>query len=354
MAALLIEALRQCSICAVGERRWKNQRCYCYIFELICGWASFNTLDKLRVPPKKTANNLLLLTLKQLVTRFGFLLLRGLSFLPLPIIAGFAWLLSPVMYICFGSRRRVVLKNLSACFPDKSADELRSIAKRCFCLTIQTGLATGINWWASESRLSGLTSVTGREHYDQALAEGRNIILLAPHVIALEVGGFELNREGPLITMYQRTKNPIIDSTIERARSRYGGILVERKEPLRGLLKLIRQGKPFYYLPDQDGGRKGVFIPFFTTQASTIPMIGKFASLCDAVVIPCFTRIKRCGSGWVVELGEAIDDWPSDNIDAATLMNQVIEKWVTEHPEQYFWLHKRFKTRPNGEASFYE
>ena len=273
--------------------------------------------------------------------------------MPLPIIAGVAWLVSPVIYACFGSRRRIVLKNLSTCFPNKSAHELRFIAKRCFCLTIQTGMSTGINWWASEARLSGLVSVSGREHYENALANGRNIILLAPHVIALEVGGFELSRERPLITMYQRTKNPVVDATIESARSRYGGVLIERKEPLRGLLKLIRQGKPFYYLPDQDGGRKGVFVPFFTTQASTIPMIGKFAALCDAVVIPCFTRIKPYGGGWVVELGEAIDDWPGNNIAAATQMNQVIEKWVTENPEQYFWLHKRFKTRPLGEASFY-
>jgi Kdo2-lipid IVA lauroyltransferase/acyltransferase len=263
-------------------------------------------------------------------------------------------MVSPLMYACFGSRRRIVLKNLSTCFPDKNSDELGVIAKRCFCLTIQTGMSTGINWWASEARLAGMISVSGREHYDNALANGRNIILLAPHVIALEVGGFELSRERPMITMYQRTKNPLVDATIESARSRYGGALVERKEPLRNLLKLIRQGKPFYYLPDQDGGRKGVFVPFFSAQASTIPMIGKFAALCDAVVIPCFTRIKPRGAGWVVELGEAIDSWPSNNIAAATLMNQVIENWVKHNPEQYFWLHKRFKTRPLGEEAFYE
>ena len=154
--------------------------------------------------------------------------------------------------------------------------------------------------------------------------------------------------------MYQYSKNTLMDEIIRRGRLRFGGTLVERKDPLRNLLKKIRAGKPFYYLPDQDGGRKGIFVPFFHELASTIPMLGKFASMTNAVVIPCRTEILSWGRGYKVVLGSPIPNFPTGNdLDDTTKMNQIIEQMVRQNPEQYFWAHKRFKTRPENNPKFY-
>ena len=157
-----------------------------------------------------------------------------------------------------------------------------------------------------------------------------------------------------MISMYQHTKNKLVDRYVKLGRGRFDGILVERKEPLRNLIRLIRKGYPFYYLPDQDARDKGVFAPFFGVQASTIPVLGKFASMSNAVVIPCSTRILESGKGFEVNLGSPIENFPSgDDVEDTTIMNHAIEVMVEAMPEQYFWVHKRFKTRPEGEPAFY-
>ena len=157
-----------------------------------------------------------------------------------------------------------------------------------------------------------------------------------------------------MATMYQYSKNTLIDEVVKRGRLRFGGALVERKEPLRRLLKLIRSGHPFIYLPDQDAGRKGIFVPFFGQAASTIPMLGKFAGLTNSVVIPCRTEIKPWGKGYHVVFGAPLEDFPlNDEVKDTTKMNQSIEEMIRQCPEQYFWAHKRFKTRPEGAPKFY-
>lgn len=246
------------------------------------------------------------------------------------------------------------MRNLSACFPLWSDKKIKSTTKQCFRLIGQSLFFAGIGWWASKKRLKRLIHVVEREHYDQALAAGKNIILLAPHFCALEFGGFALSQERPMITMYQHTKNRLVDKFVKQGRSRFDGVLVERKEPLRNLIKLIRKGYPFYYLPDQDARDKGVFAPFFGVQASTIPFLGKFSSMSNAVVIPISTKIRPNGKGFEVRLGKPLEAFPSGNdIVDTTVMNQVIEEMVMTMPEQYFWVHKRFKTRPQDEPPFY-
>ncbi len=287
-------------------------------------------------------------------TWLGLAVVRLLAFLPLPILAVFGNVIGELTYYLFGSRRKITMRNLSACFPDWPDEKIKSTTKQCFRLIGQSVFFSGIGWWASPKRLNRLVSVTQRRHYDQALAEGKNIILLAPHFCALEFGGLVLSQERPMITMYQNTKNRLVDKFVKQGRGRFDGVLVERKEPLRNLIKLIRKGYPFYYLPDQDARGKGIFAPFFGVQASTIPFLGKFAAMSNAVVIPISTKILPWGKGFEVRLGAPLENYPSGNelIDT-TAMNKAIEDVVAPMPEQYFWVHKRFKTRPEGEPSFY-
>ena len=295
------------------------------------------------------------ITPKYWLTWLGLAVLRLFSFLPLPILAGFGYVLGTAFYIFVPSRRNIGYRNISACFPNLTQQERQRINRRHFQNAGQLVFTSSMNWWISKSRFNNMVEVMGREHYDKALRAGKPIILLAPHFVSLEVAGLVLNQERPMMTMYQYSKNSLMDEVSLRGRSRYGGMLVERKASMRKLLRLMREGYPFYYLPDQDAGKKGIFVPFFYEPASTIPMLGKFASLTDAVVIPCANFIKPFGRGYQVVLGAPLDKFPvGDEYADTAKMNQVVAAMVSENPEQYFWAHKRFKTRTKGAPKFYK
>lgn len=285
-------------------------------------------------------------------TWLGLGLMRLLSFVPLPIIAVLGQSLGSLFYLLIGSRRKIAFKNISLCFPEKSAAECHAINRAHFRYLGQSIFTTPMHWWMSKQRFNRLVEINGRHHYDQALESGRNIIILAPHFASLDVAGLRLAQERPILTMYQYAKNGLVDEIVKRGRLRYGGALVERKEPMRNLIRAIRKGQPFYYLPDQDAGRKGVFVPFFHEQASTFSVLGKFAEMTDALVIPCRTRIKPWGQGYEVTLEAPLNDFPEGDEQRDTaIMNQAVADLIRPHPEQYFWVHKRFKTRPPAERA---
>lgn len=282
-------------------------------------------------------------------------ILRLFSFLPLWLLAGFGYVLGIGFYSLVGSRRKIGLRNIQACFPEFTERRCKQINRAHFCNAGRLIFTSSMNWWIPKQRFNSLVEVQGREYYDAALSQGRRVILLAPHFVALEVAGLILAQERPMITMYQYSKNTLMDEVSLRGRSRFGGLLVERKASMRKLLKLMRAGHPFYYLPDQDAGRKGVFVPFFHELAATVPMLGKFAELTDAVVIPCRTHLKPWGAGYQVILGAPLQNFPcGDELRDASRMNQEVAQMIRADPQQYFWAHKRFKTRPDGAPAFYK
>jgi len=273
--------------------------------------------------------------------------------MPWRVVAGLSDCLGSLVYYCYGSRRRIAVNNVSVCFPDWQTEQVNLTVKRSFQLGVQAAFFTGIGWWASKSRYKALvecdTSVL-----DNYIASGRNVIVLTPHFMGLETAGIFLSIDRRFMTMYQYAKNALIHRYVVTKRGRFGGELVERKEPLRKMLKLVKSGMPLYYLPDQDAGRKGRFSPFFGVQASTFDMLGKMAKLTDAVVIPCTVEIRRKGKGMRVQFYPPIEQFPSGDDDQDVLkMNQEIESLIKKMPEQYLWAHKRFKTRPEGEGVFY-
>jgi len=289
-------------------------------------------------------------------TWIGLGVLRLLSFLPLPVLAIVGYTLGTLVYCIHFSRRRIALKNISACFPELTLSEQRRINYLQFCFLGQSVMTACMNWWISAARFDRLVTIKNREHYDQALAEGKRVILLSPHFISMEVSGLALQRERPMVGMYQYMKNTLLDTMALRGRQRFcpDGVMFERKGPLRQLLRILMKGLPFSYSPDQDAMRKGVFVPFFNTLASTTPALAKFVLTTGAVVIPCSNRMLPWGRGYEVELGEAISNLASgDEIADTTEMNRAIEDMVRALPEQYLWVHKRYKTRPPGEAAFY-
>lgn len=288
-------------------------------------------------------------------TWIGLGFMRAVSLLPLPVIALFGGALGMLLYALHAGRRRVVQVNLRMCFPKLSPRARTRIARRHFRAFGQTLLDIGIAWWASQRRLRRLTRFRGREHYDQALRENKNIILLAPHFLGLEYGGIRLSMERPMVTVFRHPVNKLLSGVMARARSRFYLRLVEHIQSFTPLVKQTKSGVPLYYLPDQDAGpRQSVFAPFFGVPAATFAVLPRLAKMTDAVVIPCVTRQLPWGRGYEIEFRPPLKNFPTgDALADTTRMNREIEAAVREMPEQYFWLHKRFKTRPKGEKGFY-
>ena len=287
----------------------------------------------------------------------GLLLMRGLSFIPLRL----SWLLSyPLGLVALGLHHGGTIQtNIDLCFPELSARERQRLRRRYYIAAAQSFLNVGIACWSSASRIRACVSISGWEHYRHAQQQGKNVILLAPHMLGLELGWTRLSLEAPMVGMYRKaTKFPLVNHSVYYHRTRFGGRAVERYDSLRPLLRMIREGRGFYYLPDQDPDRSAigeyVFAPFFRVPAATFTALGRIARLGNAVVIPCFTRMLPRGRGYVIEFSAPLENYPvEDNTENATIMNQAIELGILKTPEQYLWAYRRFKTRPHGETSPY-
>jgi KDO2-lipid IV(A) lauroyltransferase len=281
---------------------------------------------------------------------FGFIWL--VQFLPAGAIAAIGGALGSLLFWLIPERRRVTRINLAKCFPAMDEAQRERLARAHFRVFVRAFLDRGVLWWGSAERLRSMVRVEGAEIL-QAL-NGKPVVVFAPHFAGLDAGGTRLSQDFPMASMYSRQKDPRFDRILYRGRSRFGAALVSRQEGMRKALRLVRQGLFFYYLPDLDFGPKSaVFVPFFGVLAATVPGLSYIARITGARVVPCVTRMLP-GGGYVARLYPAWDDYPSgDDAADARRMNAFIEERVLEMPEQYHWLHKRFKTRPPGEPRFY-
>lgn len=288
-------------------------------------------------------------------TWIGLGLLRALSWLPLPLVWAIGAGIGMALYALHGPRRRVARTNIERCFPSRPRREQRRIVRRHFRAFGQSLLDVPIAWWARPRRLRRLVQLRDREYLDQALGSGRSVILLAPHFLGLEIGGMRLSLEGPLLSVFRHPDNRLVRRIMHRARTRFGVKLIAHNQPFMSLARAVKSGTPLYYLPDQDAGRRhSIFAPFFGIPAATFTALGRLARLTNALVIPCVTYQRPWGRGYEVVFRPPLTDFPSgDPMADTTRMNAEIERAVRVRPEQYFWLHKRFKTRPPGEPKFY-
>ena len=287
--------------------------------------------------------------------RLGLAVVWLLRFLPLAVLAPAGAAMGMLLYIVAGERRRVVMVNLKLCFPEMSEAERRALARRHFRAFGRTALEHGILWWGSQARIQRMVRVEGLEYW-QAVRD-RPVIWLAPHFVGLDMGGTRIITEWQGASMYSHQKNPAFDRILLHGRTRFvKPVLFSRQDGIRPVVKTIREGVPFYYLPDMDlGPRDSIFVPFFGVPAATVTGLSRLAQLGNAVVVPAVTRQLPGGRGYVLRFYPAWQDFPTDNVEADTRrMNAFIEERVREMPEQYYWLHKRFKTRPAGEPNSYE
>ncbi len=292
--------------------------------------------------------------LRKLGTWLGVFVLWLAHFLPLPWIGAIGAVLGSILYR-FG-RGRVTRVNLALCFPGMSERERHDLGLRHFRMLGRNAVELSVMVWGSEAQLLELIQVEGLEHLKAAADGGRPVIALAPHFIGLNMGGIRVAHEYPgTSSIYSKQKNPVLERIFLKARTRFGNPhLVSRQEGLRSVIRVIKSGKPFYFLPDMDFGiRDAIFSPFFGVPTATITALPRLARLTGARVIPVVTR--QVGNGYVVRFYPAWEGYPTGDVQAdVARMNAFIEERVREMPEQYFWAHKRFKTRPPGEPSPYK
>ena len=288
------------------------------------------------------------------MSRCVFALMWLVHWLPLGLLAGLGNVVGGAAFWLIPERRRVTRINLAKCFPHMDADARERLARAHFRAFMRSFMEHALLWWAPRERIERLVRIEGIEHL-HALS-GRPVILVAPHFVGLDAAYTRLGCEIPVAGLYARQKNPAYDALLLRGRTRFGiSRAIPRQAGIRVVLAAIRAGQPFYYAPDLDfGGRDAVFVPFFGVPAATITGVSRLAKLTGACVLFCVTRMLPGGQGYVVSVLPALEDFPSADVKADTRrINRLIEAQVLTMPEQYYWVHKRFKTRPAGEASFY-
>jgi len=290
------------------------------------------------------------------MSRIVVALLWLLHWLPLSMQAPIGRGLGLLLYWIIAPRRKVVLTNLRLCFPDQSEAERRALAKEHFALAGRSLIERGIAWFASEERVRRIVRIRGEETLAKLIEARQPVILLTPHFLGLDLGGTRIAASFDSVSIYARQKDPVIDRWLYHGRSRFGSqVLLRRDESVRASIKAMKEIRPFYYLPDMDNGPEdSVFVPFFGVQAATLSALPRLAKLGGAVVLPCVTRMLPGGEGYVVEFGEPWTDFPTSDVAADTRrMNACIEDLVRTMPAQYYWVHRRFKTRPPGEPKIY-
>jgi KDO2-lipid IV(A) lauroyltransferase len=289
-----------------------------------------------------------------MLTRLGLGLIWLLHFLPLRRLAALGAAFGMVLYALGRERRHVALTNLRLTHPQMPEAQRKQLAQAHFRAFGRSFLERGLLWWAPPEQVRQLVRVDGLEHL--ARAAGRPVILFVPHFVGLDMGWTRLTLELDMVSIYAQQKNFFFNAALYKGRLRFGNsLLLSRQEGVRQAIRSMKAGQPFYYLPDMDyGQRDTIFVPFFGVPAATITGLSRLARMTGAAVIPCIARMLPGEAGYVVELGEPWMDYPGESIEADTLrMNAWIEARIAEMPEQYYWVHKRFKTRPKGEKRPY-
>lgn len=279
-----------------------------------------------------------------------------LHFLPLPLLAAIGTGLGRLLMLFGRQRRAIVALNLAWCFPELDEAARHDLARRHFQALGRSILERAIFWWSSRQRLEKLIQVQGGEHLQAQLAAGRPVILLAAHFIGLDAGGIAIAMRHDVVNIYARQSNPLFNRLLLRGRRRFGNqLLLSRQDGARATIKAMKSGRPLYYLPDLNAHRReAIFVPFFGIPAATITGLPRLARAAGAAVLPCVTRMLPGGEGYRLEIGEPWADFPTDDVVAdTTRMNVWLESVIRTMPEQYHWVHRRFKTRPPGEARPY-
>jgi len=259
------------------------------------------------------------------------------------------------LFYRLGKRRRHITEvNIKLCFPEFSATQQTLLVKQVLEENVIGFIETAVCWYRSPAYSQKHLTIEGLENLQAAKALGKGVLLVGAHYTTLDLGDLLATSVTELDAMYRPHNDPAIDKVIRGSREKFCGQIID-KNNMRGMIKCIKSGHVFWYAPDQDYGRDvSVFAPFFGISAATIKITAKIAKLCDCPVVVFSHHRKADDSGYIVSFNKALDNYPSgDDVADATMVNSAIEAEIRKYPAQYMWVHRRFKTRPEGEADFY-
>jgi KDO2-lipid IV(A) lauroyltransferase len=314
----------------------------------------YSTANPLKAKPE-TASSPNLLAPRFWPTWLGLALVRLLQRLPyrLQLAAGpalgrlFMWL-NPY-------RRQVVKTNLELCFPQQDDSQRQQLYQRFVESLGLSMIEEAASIWASDKFFGRMGTVQGLEHLETAQAQGKGVLLLSGHFCSVDFAGRLLIKHYPVCFTYQELRNPVSNHILTAIRKKYATRLIHRHD-IRGFIKALKAGEVVWYAPDQSQDRKNsVFAPFFGIQANTLTATTKLARISGAAVLPFeIERLPDASDGYALTIRPPLENFPGDSETAdAIRFNALIEAQVRKHPEQYLWIHRRFKERPEGEEKFY-
>lgn len=288
-----------------------------------------------------------------MANRLGLALMRAMAGLPLSWVRAAGWLLGQILHLVAARRRRIALTNWMLCFPEDSPARARQAVRRHFVFFAQAWLDRSWLWEGQPDTVRRRLRLTGNL---QALQGDTPTVLFAPHFVGMDTGWTALTAHLPrkFCGIYARQLNADVDRWMSKGRQRFGQPhIVAKSAGLKALVSALRAGEPLYLLPDMDYGRRdSVFVPFFGVQAATVPSLSRFARMARAQVVPVVARMTT--DGYEVTVHAPWTEFPTDDVLAdTTRMNRELEAFIRAMPEQYYWVHKRFKTRPEGQPSPY-
>ncbi len=280
----------------------------------------------------------------------GFGLLRLLALLPYRVLYHLGKRVGGLMRHLASGRAKIAARNLELCYPELDADARDRLLARHF-ESLGIGLfEIPFAWWASDKQLVALADVSGLENLHNASAEGKGVLVLMAHFTCMEITGRQMSLCASGDVVYRKSENPVVEYMFARRRGAISGRAIPR-ENVKLLLRRLRDGHAVWYAPDQNTQRKkAVFVKFFGHYASTTPATHKLAKLTGARVVPVMTVRKADASGYRLVIEPPLEDFPTDDVIIDTQrVNDIIERWVRDYPEQYLWIHRRFRSRPPSE-----
>jgi KDO2-lipid IV(A) lauroyltransferase len=317
------------------------------IWELFVNASRFLFAVKVKYTKKLTFEKLY--RMLEFWSRVGLGMLWLSHFLPVPVLRQVGRGVGRLGVVVVPKRRKIVEINLRLCFPELSENERKKLTRAHFASLGEGMFLESILYWGSEERIEKIFKIKGLEH---AMQDGPRIFFLSQFTA---INWFALTSKHlrSLISIYRPQKSKAFDELLKSLRGRYGAELVSSRAGVRDIVKAMKEGKPYLCLPDHDlGRRESVFVPFFGIDTATTPVLSRLAKLAKAKVIPVVTRLTP--EGVEIEFFPAWENFPTDDIEEDTRrMNAFLEEEIRKIPEQYFWVHRRFKTRPNGQARFY-
>ena len=290
------------------------------------------------------------------MTRIVLAILWALHFLPRHILSVIGRLIGLLFFLLSSERRHVVKTNLKLCFPNLSSQQRLILALNHFMALGRAISDYSIAWWSSSAAIKKLAEIRGKGTLDQALTEGP-VIILAPHFVGLEILAIRLSLEIDLQSMYSIQKDLVLNQFLISRRTRLGDVrLFSRQDGIKNVVRALQARLPLLFLPDMDFGPKdAMFVPFFGVIAATVNAVPRLAMLTDAKIVPVTIRQFGPNKPYEIEFFPAWSNYPSDDLLADTrTMNEFIENQVQKMPEQYYWVHKRFKTRPSDTVTLYD